>query len=84
MNCGWSESVSAKKIARVGLDLPAVKELQRRSFEDHLRAKGQFWNDTSRAKSASQVFRNSFCPRLDVQLLINVPEMSADGVDTDA
>jgi hypothetical protein len=84
MNCGWPELPSAQKITRVGLDLPAVKELQRRAFEDQLCAKGWLWDDTSRAKSASQIFRNSFCPRLDVQFLINVPEMRADGVDTNA
>jgi hypothetical protein len=42
MNCGWPELVSAKIIARVALDLPTVKELQRRAFEDQLCAKGWF------------------------------------------
>ena len=33
---------------------------------------------------AAEVFRDGFGSRLDMQFLVNVPEMGADGVDADA
>jgi len=34
--------------------------------------------------SQAKIFRDRFRPRLDVQFLVDVPQVSADGIDTDA
>ena len=39
--------------------------------------------NSSGRRSAAEVFRDRFCPGLNVQLFINVPEVGANGVDAD-
>jgi len=76
---GWGRiKYALEQLLELGND-PSSHIFGRDAFH---RVQGKDATASSR-RSASEVFRDCFGPRLDVQLLINVPEMSADGVDAD-